>query len=1340
MSETSRHDSEACVFLCCLDIIDRLDTLILEIRHIQKNIIYVLRTPKLYQLLKKEENFIWHVADNGHSPWDLSADPEIQTDEQLVAQELPLFPKPFSEEKKEVRESDQVLADDIRKLVDDIQKLVDDIFTHGVWSTDQRAHYRNLVVLQQLKASVVKDKLRFCREAVGYFQALEMLGQKKDDPRRIHLLGRLLLLRSVMLARARNYVERTGDLQAVFARSQDYGLQDSPRPSVNRRRDQHVYAIHLANRCRDVRDEMGLLMDEFGIPAPANQSEKAWVFHRWQHHYSSHWYKFSRDEAEIPRSVQSNTQRFYYVNTSYWMPERPDLQAVIIHEIAHTIIDERLDDLFPATLDGNESELVRFLKHISQAIEHFFRSYESNAASRSFWKELSADILAASVNGPSYLYALLLEILGSGIEELFTHPIDVDIYDPNLMELIDKGFSDQVLTCEWYCRLMVTAKWVECSYPATPDHDFVQRLIKAVETLSEQLLSYLEQRDKLKPRQSIRFWRHLSKRLCRIVEESEDAANKLKKWSKDRADDHYKVENNAIIRGEHRFPRATRRLNWSARSFLVGQLNIEIQQRIEQQAGEEDDDISNKHWDIYRIEGLKTASEKSEVPLKCPTLFPRLVDIPWQYALLRSLDFVHPDSLLKPVKDKKINQSQWFTLVHTDTHMGRNLYWLGLEIYLRQYAPPSHRLNECCGWVTAYIENASSSDAFIDELTKWQGNRDDHTELLHLIKDINKAERKTPKSKKINNPSSKLYHFDKARIAKPLTKFMIPSKYQRSWLAIANNYCALKLVKWEYQFANLADEKIEEREWSWEDREKYHRRLLRVQGFKIEALYQILLKNKNVGAATELKDYLALRNAKIQHDKFFTDTEQLFTFDKKSEPLTLIRRYYVAGSYDIGFLIKNRDVESIKYQPNWNDDLPIWDKHIENKSIKERYSYTLGRNDAISLSEDIALSRCRLPNLPKKGKTDENRGLAYFERKEVAIRVNPRAFFDPPSELESSEPKKLDAPLAFLFLSLRHGTARLDFLVRLLKALAEDQPSKYDVDYIHQISGLKISTEHLEVYLCDGWSDILLVFHDPNPKKSNETEKDKQTRYNYVVNIFRFQNVLFQDFQVDRTEIVPTPVCAELAMTKYNSSRKNDDVEKRQLVINFNVRLLEDRYSELKNKQFIKQVQEGLKKLSNVQLKNRFRQEINSIVGDDSQFKEYLDSVLEKPIPEFFESAKIWLENNLDNLVKKNPKQSNLEEKLQDLSKKLNKAEANAEHFAKTTVHLSRTPGRLDFSFRIQSHADLRWISYDEFLQHLKLGHSSGVSVDNNKAGHVDRLQTTLAYRYVNEFEMPPEE
>jgi hypothetical protein len=73
--------------------------------------------------------------------------------------------------------------------------------------------------------------------------------------------------------------------------------------------------------------------------------------------------------------------------------------------------------------------------------------------------------------------------------------------------------------------------------------------------------------------------------------------------------------------------------------------------------------------------------------------------------------------------------------------------------------------------------------------------------------------------------------------------------------------------------------------------------------------------------------------------------------------------------------------------------------------------------------------------------------------------------------------------------------------------------------YLHQLSNKHLSdTYNDRAYLSDGWGDIILIFGG-NPKER-------------LKHIFEVQNVLFQDFQVNHTELILTPKCFDAALQK----------------------------------------------------------------------------------------------------------------------------------------------------------------------------------------------------------------
>jgi hypothetical protein len=456
---------------------------------------------------------------------------------------------------------------------------------------------------------------------------------------------------------------------------------------------------------------------------------------------------------------------FYNVNTSYWMPERPDLQGAIAHEIAHTLLSSRLNELSFQALDSRkeEDELTRFFKHSYQAIQIFHHFDETPAAAKAFWLELAADLLATSIVGPAYLYALFLEILGSGVENLFISATHRNRFDLETLEMA--AIDDQYLSGDWHCRLVVVATWLEKVFPAAediPSRDFGINLAASVKSLSGTLMAHLLDRA-LPPRKNLVFWESLTERLCRLVESSEILTEEVKDWTSRTVKDHYHPDKEGrITLGQHIFPRCSRRLHWEVRNLLVSWLTVKINARLDR-AGAASSKQRDSHYAIYGISNFPPSEQQQERwRLHCLPLFSRLYGIPWQCAILRALEFVHPQSKVKPEiagSSREDKLSKWFHALHHDMQMGRDLYLIALEFFLDEYAPSTHRLMDCAGWVELFISRDertpnASLRLTIKALKRWlaprcalQNPSDDLNRVCEFYKQVKRLDKECPKPK-----------------------------------------------------------------------------------------------------------------------------------------------------------------------------------------------------------------------------------------------------------------------------------------------------------------------------------------------------------------------------------------------------------------------------------------------------------------------------------------------------------------------------------------------------------------------------------------------------------------
>ena len=109
-------------------------------------------------------------------------------------------------------------------------------------------------------------------------------------------------------------------------------IQEDPRPIIERRREQGMYTSYLAGRCRDLREELAMLLDSMGARPTERRPRRygSLLMHRWNHDFTS---KYSRLTDAVGSAMDAGAYHLgrdaVFVNTSYWMPERPDLRALL---------------------------------------------------------------------------------------------------------------------------------------------------------------------------------------------------------------------------------------------------------------------------------------------------------------------------------------------------------------------------------------------------------------------------------------------------------------------------------------------------------------------------------------------------------------------------------------------------------------------------------------------------------------------------------------------------------------------------------------------------------------------------------------------------------------------------------------------------------------------------------------------------------------------------------------------------------------------------------------------------------------------------------------------------
>jgi len=262
--------------LAWVDAVERLDILIMEIRHIQSNIAQLLRKPRLLNLLRYEEIFIWGTVgdhlEKAKSPAGQALPDWIDLFDKLddapgcLAKLSSFFVLPIdgrSRRKKGDGFEDVVLLERYRKqrvrLIDDVSKDVEKSLYSSVlekerygaqWGQEHRRNYHLFRALQRMKRNLVLAKLQLCWWGAS---AYRLIGKNDRIPamepkRLVHFIA----VRAGVMVKLGEAVARLGDLQSQFERALDLGPQESARPLGGRRRHGALTAAFLHNRSHEL--------------------------------------------------------------------------------------------------------------------------------------------------------------------------------------------------------------------------------------------------------------------------------------------------------------------------------------------------------------------------------------------------------------------------------------------------------------------------------------------------------------------------------------------------------------------------------------------------------------------------------------------------------------------------------------------------------------------------------------------------------------------------------------------------------------------------------------------------------------------------------------------------------------------------------------------------------------------------------------------------------------------------------------------------------------------------------------------------------------------------------
>lgn len=1144
-------------FLAFVDIIERLDMLLLESRHLQVTIIHNLRAPAFYRPLRYEEQFIWgalfpdiNLLQNHDKPignsektsWYKLLKSESLNSHDIVNTFMIQYPHPSGiHSGKKILDNQEIGIDliQITKIANEIDVIISNdigntlntwetikiitnkrlrnILTTGAWSSDQKRHYYNLISLQVLKRNILLDKLIISRAAISSFEGKpqQALNKKTSfNPSYAYFL----LVRSAIMAKVRTYVERLGDLYAQFEKTLDLGILELPRPSIGRRREQGIYTSFLAERSRDLLRETNFLLESINSPNIGNENEdpkkRPIIHHRWAHHFTSTNHMF-KDEVACKDNQVRIGSHINFINTSFWMPERPDLQSIIAHEINHTIIESNFHDFDKSFLSQSKDSLSKLVRELFFCFEYLGTNNDSlfkHDKNNPKWdmRELISDLLSTATQGHSYLFALFQESLASGMELLFSKPDG-----GYLPELNEKDFVFEVdfnsLDFKWYFRLMSICTWLNAITPRRHKTKTGQILTDGIKATLDDIIDYLKYKSNgnSKALAHIKYYESLAKRLCSLMKKSK-VVKEINNWQQKKFHAHYteRVSNDPF----HLFPRASRCLPEKVRKHLFEILESTISK------SQNNSPSSQNESGTVALDYLKKDAKN---------FFSYLHDVPWQSAIINSIEFTGKQK-------KNSNFDKWFYKIHWETTFRRELYQLGLEFYLWACKPPNQKLLV----VARLLNKANEQGEEIPDIIKnWRGSS---SPTRYRLDKLEKIIRNGTQSFPIQTPD------------------VIDT--EKKFQEISGNFNANELIE-IFQNNNQATGSFNEKE---------NRFLEMIQGQKLAELEKITNESELNEYFNPLKRYLSIYptnsskvsykiidgkheqiNTKMTFELLFDAMRNLTCVQEGSDKwsLTMLERISLAGPSDEDALDLNEA-----------NTIETWDGYVVPCREKRYYSGILGKYDYLSYYSTRAMCRCFMPyfktleTVEKAGKKKnpskfvsivDEKFPPFFSRRELAIPVNISPCLNH-NTIGSNF-------IGLISVVLTDRYTRLDFVARLLAGKLEKNPN-VKISCIDHLGNLL--NDHDAIFLTEGWGDVLIMLND-----------DKGV--DRLEDLFLMQDILFEDFQVDHTEIVLSTSCVEKARI---INQKKDG----QYNLTVQIRLMEDRDLGQGNQCFVNQVNENI--------------------------------------------------------------------------------------------------------------------------------------------------------------------
>uniref|UniRef100_UPI00405612B4 hypothetical protein n=1 Tax=Candidatus Electronema sp. TaxID=2698783 RepID=UPI00405612B4 len=1064
-------------YILLADTVDRLDMILLELRHLQRNIIYSMHEPAFNAPLRFEEDFLWGGKEESDTLWKLSK----TEDEKDVQKNIILFPIPGEKEDenfvyKAIKENEKK-EEKSKKITLSLQKRINELWREE-WRMRHQRSYDHLRGTQLLKRIIVQDKIDFCRFAINDAG----LVPGKTTVVKPAQLSQFIILRNAIHQRCKDYLARIMEYQSLFNKVLDIGVKDFPVPSLERRREIGIYMDFLNKRVRSAHKETEHLVRKLKINKN-DESKQDIILHSWKHDFTA-----THSFQEYPKKADGENEKefnIHHVVSNYYMPERPDLQPMLTHEIAHIMIHEHMDDLsdnFLENADDNFSDLVSSIFRVLRKYDNILYIHDLSPAHnpRFLLKEICCDMLAASVKGFSYIYAMLLELVGADMHKHllsgaleFTNESSRTIDLEMITHLYGNGGRPETLRRDWWLRLKLIVFWMEKVHHHDDISGIDNMLLEGVDSILDNFLCFLEEitLDPADRKRSVDIWRSLAERLLEEIEDS-DAVRDVKKWRENRS----KAKNEEVE--DMPFPRSVAPINEIVRNTLkkihIG-MKIKEGKVLSEFAGENicKEKIGTKIDNLFNERCLLNTIKGKEYKYD---YIKHLYDISWKCALTRTIDlFGIPE---REDREKLDNNCHWLShydkdksnkildALHKDNAIGREMHSIALEFYMFESENPFDRL------VHVYFLIKDTDSIFNNEAKKLIEKMD---KSRGMIDDERKIEIESMKS------VDKLINRIKTENNLPLKNYLLA--YSKKDDLIEN---ILNRITCVHNPPNECKKNL---------------------GNDVARCFKMLLISRHTASG-----FYAMKEKDYHH---------VFT-SKEYSPVSLLK----GESYWFW--------PPPQQQKKKSDDKQKVDCVYPEEIFK--YSNVSGRYDAISFVRARHMRRCSFPhfetkNKPSQDQDDETKNKPLDEysfpsiltRREFGIKVDLRSCGDcTPHKKEDNKAESGDKQntqdnelAGYISVTLKRRALRLPFLARLMAAVDNNDkvmhPEKWLGAYLKNTD---------TALLLDGSADFLLVLRmnkEDSFASSQEIAEHRLRRTGHVIDMAYW---LYQDFMVDRTEII----------------------------------------------------------------------------------------------------------------------------------------------------------------------------------------------------------------------------